>query len=230
MCGRFASQFEDSIIIDVFGIERVFPLAPPSWNVAPTQAITLVREELAPTQPVRLAQVARWGLVPSWAKDTKGAARLINARSETVTEKPSFRVAARRRRALVPASGYFEWQGAADGSKTPYYLHPEPDGQVLALAALYEWWDKANSPAEPLLSATIITRTATDQLGHIHDRMPLVVPANMWAEWLDPEPGSASQVQSMIAAMPAPQLTPRQVSRAVGSVKNNHPGLLEPVG
>ena len=237
MCGRFSNYFADNTIIGAFDIERVVQLAPASWNIAPTQPITVVLEQshLPPAQsdskPERTAQVARWGLVPSWAKDRQGAARLINARSETVTEKPSFRVAARLRRALIPAAGYFEWQPSTTGAKTPFYLHPEPDGQVLALAGLYEWWHDPAQPepqAEPLLSATIITRPATDQLGQIHDRMPLIVPPALFGDWLDPAPLNPGQVKSMIAAMPDPSLTPRQVSRAVGSVRNNHPSLLLP--
>jgi len=242
MCGRFSNYFADNTIIGAFDLDRVVQTAATSWNIAPTQPITVVLEQAhqladlpspaaTSPKPDRAAWVARWGLVPSWAKDSKAAYRLINARSETVTEKPSFRAAARRRRALIPAAGYFEWQPNSAGTKTPFYLHPEPDGQVLALAGLYEWWQdpaKSKHQAEPLLSATIITRPATDQLGQIHDRMPLIVPPELFGDWLDPAPHTAGQVMAMMAAMPDPRLTPRQVSPAVGSVRNNHPGLLLP--
>ncbi|MCL1898748.1 MAG: SOS response-associated peptidase [Micrococcales bacterium] len=247
MCGRFANYFDENTIIDAFGVERVLGLIIPTWNLAPTQQLDLVRDVPASqdsspdnsasgmktdkgADTVRQAQTAKWGLVPSWAKDPKTGSRLFNARSETVTVKPSFRAAARRRRALIPASGYFEWQAAADGTRVPYYLHPEPDGQVLAFAGLYEWWRAPDDQAESLLTATIITRAASDQLGHIHDRMPLVVPPDLFADWLSPDVTAPTEVDSMIRAMGDPVLVPRQVGKAVGLVKNNHPGLIQPVG
>ncbi|MCL2803623.1 MAG: SOS response-associated peptidase [Micrococcales bacterium] len=227
MCGRFASYFDENTIVDAFGVERVVSFAPPSWNVAPTQGIDLVRQAQSDVGELRELREAQWGLVPHWAKDRAGAARLINARSETVTEKPSFRVAARRRRALIPAAGYYEWQAGPDG-KTPYYLHPEVQDQPLAFAGLYEWWDKDPGPDRGLLSATIITQPATDTLGQIHDRMPVVVPPSFFDDWLDPATTDPAQVKGMIAAMGRPSLVPRRVSKAVGSVRNNGPGLIEP--
>ncbi|MDR2453864.1 MAG: SOS response-associated peptidase, partial [Bifidobacteriaceae bacterium] len=254
----------------VFDADALTDLPGPSWNVAPTNAIALVREfapkapGAAPTNPAgpanptaraagpapagpapaaedrrrRQIRAARWGLVPSWADDLSIGARLINARSETITVKPSFRAAARWRRALIPAAGYYEWQAGGQGPKTPFYLHPQDDG-VIAMAALYEWWrpgrggsDLASDPSarpEPLLSATVVTRAATDSLGAIHDRMPLVVPPELWEAWLSAEVNTAAAVAALVEAVPDPVLVPREVGRAVGSVRNNGPGLIAPV-
>ncbi|MDR1798505.1 MAG: SOS response-associated peptidase, partial [Bifidobacteriaceae bacterium] len=170
--------------------------------VSPGQAINLVR--LDEDVPGRVLATARWGLVPAWSKDPAAGPKPINARSETVTVKPYFRAAARRRRALVPAGGYYEWQAGPGRAKTPFYLHPEPEG-LITLAGLYEWWGL--TPGEPLLcTATIITRPATDSLGAIHDRMPLVVPAERWDDWLDPSIDAPGEVKRLIAALPDPAL------------------------
>jgi putative SOS response-associated peptidase YedK len=260
MCGRFADYYETEELVEAFGVDQVIDAPKPSWNVAPTAMIAVVRD-VDKGDRHRELRGGRWGLVPSWSKDPLGGARLINARSETVTVKPSFRAAARTRRALVPASGYFEWQAGADGPKTPFYLHPEDEGPI-AMAALYEWWwpPAADTPAkgadgtaqdqpdrpsrpgpaegagtvptpatEPLFSAAIITRPATDSTGQIHDRMPLIVPRDAWADWLDLGLRDPTAVRELIASLPDPVLMPRRVGRAVGSVRNNGPHLIAPV-
>jgi putative SOS response-associated peptidase YedK len=137
---------------------------------------------------------------------------------------------------LIPAAGYYEWQAADQGPKTPYYLHP-PEANPIALAGLYDWWwppdvDRRENPdaAPPLLTAVIITRAATDSTGEIHDRMPLIVPAEAWDAWLDPGLKDPAAIDDMIRTLPDPELIPRRVGRAVGSVKNDGPGLIEPVG
>lgn len=179
-----------------------------------------------------MLDVARWGLVPPWAKDPKGGAKAINARIETVTEKPMFRTAALKRRALIPANGYYEWQKGEDGKKAAIYLHPERD-DLLAFAGLYEFWpDPAKAEDDPekwLMSATIITRNATDALGHIHDRCPVLVPPAFYADWLDPHLTGRSDVEQLLAALPEPHLVPRAVSDKVNSVRNNGPELIEAV-
>ncbi|MDR1634292.1 MAG: SOS response-associated peptidase [Bifidobacteriaceae bacterium] len=190
-----------------------------------------------PSRP-REVRAARWGLVPSWAKDRSIGARLINARSETITVKPAFRAAAKARRALIPAAGYFEWQAGVRGAKRPFFLHPEDEG-LIAMAGLYEWWrpppqpdvdqDDPSARAAPLVTFTIVTRAATDSLGDIHDRMPLVVPGELWEPWLSPDLNTPAAVGALIEAIPDPELIPREVGRAVGSVRNNGPGLIEPV-
>ncbi|MDR1189988.1 MAG: SOS response-associated peptidase family protein [Bifidobacteriaceae bacterium] len=272
MCGRFVSYFDPADLAGVFDADSITDLPGPSWNVAPTNQVPLVRDmkraaedstrdradhqasEARRSREVRQpgevhrpreahqpreVRGARWGLVPSWAKDLSMGARLINARSETITVKPAFRAAAKSRRALIPAAGYYEWQAGPAGPKTPFFLHPEDEG-LIALAALYEWWwprpDRSLAPTgpasrpNPLVSATIVTRAATDALGAIHDRMPLVVPPELWEAWLSPELDAPSAVTVLIDEIPDPVLVPREVGRAVGSVRNDDPSLIAPAG
>lgn len=205
----------------------------PSYNVAPTDEVPLITDRGASGSRDGLRQMAtaRWGLVPSWAKDPKSGARLINARMETVTEKPSFRKAAAQRRALVPADGYFEWQKTAAG-KIPTYLHGA-DGEMLAFAGLYDYWPDPSlpdgHPGKWLRTCTIITTEATDALGHIHERTPLIVPAGLYGDWLDPETTGTAEVQHLLEAMPEPKLLPHTVSTKVNNVRNNGRELIEPV-
>nr|WP_314144580.1 SOS response-associated peptidase [uncultured Rhodococcus sp.] len=234
MCGRYASTRSDSDLQAVFDIaETVGSEVPPSYNVAPTQTVRTVLERPPKDEPeadaVRQLRSVRWGLIPSWAKDAKIGSRLINARSETITEKPSFKKAASRRRCIVPADGYYEWE-KRDGAKVPYFLHQ--DG-VLAMAGLYELWrdpTKADDDEDRWVwSVTVLTSPAADALGHIHDRSPVVLPPDLRAGWLDPTVTDLGAVQDMLAAIPEPRLEPYEVSTAVNSVKNNSPELLTPV-
>jgi putative SOS response-associated peptidase YedK len=237
MCGRFVSYFDPADLVDLFDADRATDLPAPSWNVAPTNQVAIVRD-CDPTEgkaTAREVRGARWGLIPSWAKDPKIGSRLINARSETITVKPAFRAAAKARRTLLPAAGYYEWQGSANGSKTPFFLHPADEG-LIAMAGLYEWWRPPerlgpDGPVQPglTLSTTVVTRAATDTLGAIHDRMPLVVPRDLWGAWLSPELNTPSAVEALIEEIPDPVLIPRRVSPAVGSVRNNGPDLIRPV-
>lgn len=235
MCGRYASTKSDSDLRAVFDIaETVGDEIPPAYNVAPTQTVRTVLERAPKDEPdadaVRQLRSVRWGLIPSWAKDPKIGSRMINARSESITEKPSFKKAASRRRCIVPADGYYEWE-KRDGAKVPYFLHSE---QILAMAGLYELWrdpTKAdNDPDRWVWSVTVLTSPAADALGHIHDRSPVIVPENLRSDWLDPKITKIESVQDMLAAIPEPRLVPYEVSTAVNSVKNTGPELLTPVG
>lgn len=234
MCGRYASTRSDSDLQAVFDIaETVGEEVPPSYNVAPTQTVRTVLERAPKDEPesdaVRQLRSVRWGLIPSWAKDMKIGSRLINARSETITEKPSFKKAASRRRCIVPADGYYEWE-KRDGAKVPYFLHLD---EVVAMAGLYELWrDPAKADDDEdrwIWSVTVLTAPAADALGHIHDRSPVVLPPDLRASWLDPTVTDLGAVQDMLAAVPEPRLEPYEVSTAVNSVKNNSPELLLPV-
>ncbi len=231
MCGRYAqTRAADALERDLV-VDRILGERPgPSWNVAPTQQVPVVLERVEPDGPQRQLRSARWGLVPSWATDVSIGTRMINARSETLLDKPSFRQAAARRRALVPMDGYYEWQAHERGPKTPYYLHADAP---LAAAGLYELWrDPARAdddPARWLWSVTIITRPATDSLGHIHDRCPVLLPPETWDGWLGPSVTAPDEVGAMLVHLPEPHLVPREVSRAVGSVANDGPALVEPV-
>jgi putative SOS response-associated peptidase YedK len=198
--------------------------ASPGETEAPGQAGGQVAREL---------RVVRWGLVPSWAKDISIGSRLINARAETVAEKPAFRRAFERRRCLLPADGYFEWQVPASGTgpKQPFYI-TRRDGGPLAFAGLYELWRDHQVPdGDPrawLWSATIITTSAPDELGQIHDRMPMVIDQQSWDDWLDPANSAADALSELLAPAATSGLISYPVSRAVNSVRNNGPDLIEP--
>jgi putative SOS response-associated peptidase YedK len=220
VCGRYASSRPvDDLLVRFDVDEPPEQVLPPSWNVAPTDPVYVVLER----SERRQLRVVRWGLVPSWAKDRKIGARMINARRETLTEKPAFRSAYGRRRCLVPADGYYEWQVQGAG-KQPWFLTGR-DGEPLAMAGLYEVW---RAPDDELLwTCTVITTDAADDHGAIHDRTPLLVPREAWGRWLDPaveEPG-----QDLLVPGTAGVLDAWPVGAAVGNVRNNSPELTAPV-
>ena len=242
MCGRYASARKRIELLEEFRVQRdrvAEPLAP-DYNVAPTKPVysVLTRHQDGGARELR---VVRWGLVPSWAKDVSIGSRLINARAETVGEKPAFRRAFARRRCLLPADGYYEWQkpggsAAADSprgkgtGKQPYYIH-RADGRLLAFAGLYELWrDRARSDDDPdawLWSAAIITTSAPDELGKIHDRMPMIIGPGSWTDWLDPDNTDPGDLRPLLVPAAAEALQSYPVSTEVNSVRNNGPGLVE---
>lgn len=236
MCGRYVSVASTDNLYDEFDLDTVVGEdLPPSWNVAPTDAVRMVVERAAHgadavDAPLRQLRTARWGLVPSWSRDAKGGARMINARIETVTEKPAFKSAAARRRCLLPALGYYEWRKTENG-KVPYFLH-DPDGDTLAMAGLYELWrDPGRADDDPLRwlwTCTIITQQATDLLGAIHDRNPVNVAPDMRAAWLDCSDDDPAVARRLLDELPPARLAPYVVSPAVGNVANNGPELIEP--
>ena len=182
----------------------------------------------------RELRVVRWGLVPFWARDKSIGSRMINARAETVDVKPAFRAAFARRRCLLPADGYYEWYkpgSDAKAAKQPYYIH-RADGGPLAFAGLYELWrDRAGPDDHPdawLWTATIITTSAPDELGRIHDRMPMVISPDKWADWLDPGNNATGDLRGLLVPAAAGELASYPVSTAVNSVRNNGPRLIEP--
>ncbi len=238
MCGRYASFREDQALADEFAVAVVADdvrLLPPSWNVAPTDGVRMVveRADRETGEITRQLQVARWGLVPSWAKDPSVGSRMINARVETVADKSAFARPFATRRALIPADGYYEWRKPGPdrpGSrKQPYYLHLGDDA-IVALGGLYEFWrDKTRSDDDPdrwLVSVTILTRPATEELAFIHDRQPVMLPRSAWDAWLDPAV-DAEGARDLLAAEP-PHLTPTPVRPLVNAVANNGPDLLVP--
>ncbi|GAA1863437.1 SOS response-associated peptidase [Paeniglutamicibacter psychrophenolicus] len=215
-----------------------------SWNVAPTTDVPIVLERLIDGKLHRQVHVAKWGLVPGWAKEASVGVRAFNARSETVTEKPSFRAAAKARRCAVPAEGYYEWL-AGDTSKAkkrPFYVHPA-DESLIFFAGLYEWWkDPSKEDGDPgqwLLSTTILTcpSPAADsesevlaQLHGLHDRLPIPLSKDAMAEWLDPEDKNAAELVEMVRAGAdevASGWELREVDSAVGNVRNDGPELVE---
>jgi putative SOS response-associated peptidase YedK len=247
MCGRYAASADLDDLIEEFEVDQVSEMAgeeplPPDYNVAPTKQVYAVLERASKedgTVVRRLGQM-RWGLVPSWAKDVSIGSRMINARLETAAEKPSFRKAWASRRCILPADGYYEWylpEGAGDGRKvrkTPFFIRAR-EGERLAMAGLYEFWRNDDigdgEPGAWIVSCAVLTTSATDEVGRLHDRMPLLVPAGQRDRWLDPgAPGpSADEIASvLLPAMPG-ILEAYQVSTAVNNVANNGPELIEPV-
>lgn len=220
MCGRYASSRPVDDLLVHFEVEEPPEQAlPASWNVAPTDPVYVVMQR----DGRRQLRVVRWGLVPSWAKEAKVGARFINARRETVADKPAFRSAYQRRRCLVPADGYFEWQQAG-GRKQPWYLS-DRTGAPLAMAGLYEVWRPPEG--ELLWTCTVLTTQAADDHGEIHDRTPVLVDRAHWPGWLDPQrpdPGA----QLLVPATPG-VLDAWPVAPAVGNVRNNGPELVAPV-
>jgi putative SOS response-associated peptidase YedK len=237
MCGRYASARSRVELLEEFGVtrDRVDADLRPDYNVAPTKPVyaVLTRPEHDDQAIARELRVVRWGLVPSWARDPSIGGRLINARAETVAEKPAFRAAFARRRCLLPADGYYEWQqppAGTKGRKQPYFIC-RPDRRPLAFAGLYELWrDRSvpeQDPAGWLWTAAIITTTAPDELGEIHDRMPMVIDPGAWADWLDVAGTGVSEALALLAPAAATGLTSYPVSLAVNSVRNNGPELIE---
>ncbi|KAA1428808.1 SOS response-associated peptidase [Nocardioides antri] len=253
MCGRYASSRSPDDLAEEFEVvdARLDKVLPPDYNVAPTKEVYAVldrtprppdeEEGTAPdAEPVRQLRVVKWGLVPFWAKDPSIGSRMINARMETVAEKPAFRRAFSSRRCLLPADGYFEWyetqQKGKSGKrlKQPFFIKPK-DGSVMAMAGLYEIWKDptrdSDSPEDPgrfLWTCTVLTTEATDEVGRIHDRMPLLVTPERRTAWLDP---GTPKDQLLDLLVPAQQsgLEAFPVSTAVGNVRNNGPELVEPV-
>ena len=240
MCGRFVVAGAASDLVALFDIDLpADDLPAPSWNVAPTDRVPIVIDSIPKTAdddvPVRRLESARWGLVPSWAKELQGGPPTFNARIETLSEKRTFSAALAKRRAVVPATGYYEWR-TVDGVKTPFFIHL-PGGQLFAFAGLYEWWRNPvaaeDSPDRWVLSTTIITRDATGDLASIHDRMPVFLQPELVGEWLDPheqEPGDLLEAVSLGGVEMAEEAEFYEVGRAVGNVRNNSPELMEPVG
>lgn len=235
MCGRFVVANVGSELVGVLRVDlEADDLPAPSYNVSPTDPVAIVLDSIKTEPPTRRLESARWGLVPAWAKDLSIGARAINARAEEVEDKPMFRKALEKRRAVVPASGYYEWKKVGD-AKVPHYIHPADDSPLF-MAGLYEWWKNPaladDDPARWVLSFTILTRDAIGHLGSIHDRMPLFLDPDFADAWLDPTTDNVGDIlDAAIDAAPdvAETLADHVVAKAVGNVRNNGPDLIEPV-
>ncbi|MFJ3922140.1 SOS response-associated peptidase [Streptomyces sp. NPDC090022] len=241
MCGRYASSRAPGDLADLFrarwdGRETLAA----SWNVAPTDPVwaVLERPDRESGEVARRLRALRWGLVPSWAKDPAVGARMINARVETVHEKPAYRRAFAKRRCLLPADGFYEWvpvpaTGTAKAYKQPYFIAPA-DGTVMAMAGLYEFWRDRTVAADDdpdawLITTTIITTEATDAAGRIHPRMPLALDADDYGAWLDPGHDDLHALRALLHTPAGGDLTATAVSTQVNSVRNNDRHLLDPV-
>jgi len=221
MCGRYSLIVDASVLAGVFEIEPPQNFKP-RFNIAPTQTVPIVRA--GREAPREWAEV-RWGLVPSWAKDPKIGARMINAREETVAEKPSFRSAVKNRRCLVPADGFYEWV-ATGGGKRPHFIH-FADGRPFAFAGLWERWDRGGD--QPLDTCTIITTTPNDLVAGLHDRMPVILPPEVFTEWLDPHPLAENRLHDLLVPHPAEDMEAIPVSTFVNKPANDDPECIRRV-
>lgn len=220
MCGRYTLSKLEQLLRQFPGILELPAELVGRFNIAPTQAVPVV----ADASPDRL-QFMHWGLVPSWAKDPSIGSRMINARSETVAEKPAFRAALKRRRCLIPADGFYEWRKQADGkTKTPMYIRLKT-GEPFAFAGLWETW---HDPAGgELVSCTVLTTSPNALMESIHDRMPVILPSDAYAAWLSREE-NVDAVTPLLRPYPADEMEAYAVSRRVNSPRNDDSRLLEP--
>ncbi|MFF7363357.1 SOS response-associated peptidase family protein [Streptomyces sp. NPDC008125] len=260
MCGRYAASRRPEDLTGLFQVERWDPdeTLEPDWNVAPTKEVYAVLErplkDAADRRPVRQLRTLKWGLVPSWSKTPEGAARMINARAETVHEKPSFRKAFLQRRCILPADGYYEWMTGADERqleeegkkkrprKQPYFVTPA-DGAVFAMAGLYEFWRDATLPPDHpqawWATCSVITTEAETTplavapaegpaaLADIHPRMPLMLTPDRWDAWLDPARTDSEELRALTAPPEGGLMRAYPVATAVSNVRNNGPELQE---
>jgi putative SOS response-associated peptidase YedK len=235
------SASSPALLADRFAIDEVDAsageAATPDYNVAPRRHVLVVRER----EEQRILSRLRWGLVPSWAKDPKIGDRMINARAETVAEKPAYRRAFAKKRCIVPADGFYEWKAGVVGTdgakprKQPYFIHRR-DGEPLAFAGLWEVW-KVPDDADPelagpdgwLRTCAIVTGPPNAVMAGIHDRMPVVLPESVWAEWLDPEHQDVESLARLLVPAPAAGFEAYAVSTAVNNARNNRADLVQPI-
>ena len=242
MCGRFAFFQEiEPLLDDLDAVDLADPRVRSRWNIPPTAPIHVVTESVDKHtgDVLRALRIARWGLLPPFAKDESFSARTFNARRESLADKPSFRGSLGRYRAIVPMDGYYEWARDGRARKQPYFIAPA-DGSPLLMAALVSWWKGPGGHEGPaasedgsfLLSATIITRGADGELADIHDRTPVMLPRDQIGAWLDTGMDDRHEAQRWILddshLLDDASLSVREVDPAVGKVGNDGPQLLEP--
>jgi putative SOS response-associated peptidase YedK len=220
MCGRFFLQRDPAGLAHYFETTGTTPNHPASWNVAPTQDSLVVRRN--PQDGARHLNALRWGLVPRWAKDATGAAKLMNARADGIAEKPSFREAFAKRRCLVPADGFYEWRQEGP-TKQPYAV-ALASGEPMALAGLWEGWQQPDGTW--LRTFSIVTTDANEKQALVHHRMPVILPPDLWPAWLGEEEATADELQEMLLPSPAEELACWPVSVRVGKFTENDAGLI----
>lgn len=221
MCGRFTLTTNVKQLAEAFAQYSPPADFTPRFNIAPSQPVAVVANDGR-----QAIDFFVWGLIPGWAKDPKIGSRMINARSETLAEKPSFRAAYRRRRCLILADGFYEWRKAGDKSKTPMYIQLE-SREPFAFAGLWERWHSPHG--DEVLSCTIITTQPNDFMAKIHNRMPVILPPDAHERWLEPAEQSPAALQSLLAPFPAEQMTAYPVSTFVNSPRNDSPQCVVPL-
>lgn len=225
MCGRFVSTTGPADLAAHFGAETVVGDLPQRWNVAPTSRVWVVRDSGA----TRLVEPMRWGLVPPWADDPSVGNRMFNARSETVTQRPAYRAAARRRRCIVPADGFYEWAPSSGRSrKQAWYFHGA-DAEPLAMAGLWETWQSSPSGDDVVHTCTVVTTAADDVVAAVHNRMPVVLHTRSIDAWLDSGITDPSEVSALLSANLPPVLLAHAVGSEVNNARNDGPALIVPV-
>ena len=228
MCGRFTLHTPESELVEFFGpqithgIIPFFPAYTPRFNIAPTQTVLTIRMQTIGNGFEAVGM--RWGLIPSWSKALT-VPPLFNARSETVAEKPSFRTAFHRRRCLIPADGFYEWQAVTPKQKQPQYITLR-SGQPFAFAGLWESWQPPDGPR--IESCTILTTAANTLMQQFHDRMPVILSRDEFAPWLYTELSEPEQLLLMLDQYPPDEMTAYPVSTLVGSVRNDSQELIVP--
>jgi putative SOS response-associated peptidase YedK len=230
MCGRFTLRTPLSVLISHFDLDisadRQLMLFEPRYNIAPTQEVLVIRAD--PQDGHRSPAMLRWGLIPSWTKELASGPPMINARAETLAEKPTFRTAFRSRRCLIPADGFYEWQKVPDGGrakKQPFYIHC-PDHTPFAFAGLWETWkSKPSADQTPLAieSCTIVTTAANTTLSNVHDRMPVILTPGDYAAWLDPSLQDPTALQHLLEPCSNDELVVEPVGTHVNRVANDDP-------
>jgi putative SOS response-associated peptidase YedK len=224
MCGRFTNNAKPEQIKKEFNIGAKNPnLFQPRYNIAPSQMIDVVFEP----ETERILSQLKWGLVPSWSKDAEIGNRMINARAETIAEKPSFREAFKTRRCIIPASGFYEWQKKGTDVKQPFYFYLR-DKEVFGFAGLWESWiDKTTG--EELETCTIITTEANDVLKPVHERMPVILKAESYDEWLDAKVKDTDKLQELLKPYPSKEMDSHAVSRNVNIPNSDSAELIKPM-
>ena len=219
MCGRFALHHATAAVAEHFGVEQVSFELQPRYNIAPSQPVAVVRQRGA-----RSLDACKWGLVPSWAKDPKIGNRMINARAETIAEKPSYKSALKRRRCLIPASGFYEWRQEGV-ERVPTYIHAQ-DESLLGLAGLWEEW---RAPDGALLhSCSILTTEANEFMAAIHTRMPVILPLAARDQWLDPEQQDLEALVALLQPLAGDELASHAVGRQVNAASFDEPSCIQP--
>ena len=217
MCGRFAFNIDAALLKKYFGLTKL-PNIKISYNIAPTQTINVITGDTT-----RQHKEMRWGLIPPWSKDDSMACKMINARSETIKEKLSFRQAYKQRRCIIPASGFFEWQAGTSG-KTPHYITMHSD-EPMAMGGLYETWLNSETN-QSVATCTILTTNANKLISPLHHRMPIILEKNDYAQWLDCTSQTTANVDTILKPIPPEKIKIHRVSNKINATKHNSPDCI----